>query len=305
MIYAGGVDLPAAATWGRLQTFLAVYDGGSVRAASQTLHVTPPAVSAAVTALEQSLSTPLFAKAGRGIVPTDAGHTFASYARTLVGLLGEAAGAVREADRGRLRIGAVSTAAEYVLPALMAGFVAAHPLMEISLSVLPRDDVFALAAHREVDVVVAGRPPRGSLLRTRARRANRLVVVAAPGFATPHEDATWLLTGIGSGTRATTLELLTRLRLTPPTLTVGTAGAAVASARSGLGVTLVHEVAARGDLARGDLVVVPVPHTPLDRPWHLSTGADPTAATRLFVRHLSDPALAGDEAFHTRARPQG
>ncbi|MEZ5096994.1 MAG: LysR family transcriptional regulator [Nocardioides sp.] len=152
------MDLPAAATWGRLQTFLAVYDSGSVRAAAETLHVTPPAVSAAVTALETALATPLFAKAGRGIVPTDAGRTFASYARSLVGLLGEAAGAVREADRGRLRIGAISTVGEFVLPRLMAGFVAAHPLVEVSLSVGPRDEVFALAAHHEVDVVIAGRP---------------------------------------------------------------------------------------------------------------------------------------------------
>ena len=43
--------LPVAATWGRLQTFLAVYESGSVRAAAETLHVTPPAVSAALTAL--------------------------------------------------------------------------------------------------------------------------------------------------------------------------------------------------------------------------------------------------------------
>lgn len=299
------MDLPVAATWGRLQTFLAVYDAGSVRAASEALHVTPPAVSAAVAALEDALATPLFAKAGRGILPTDAGHTFASYARSLVGLLTEAAGAVQEADRGRLRIGAVSTAGEYVLPELMASFVAAHPLMDISLSVLPRDEIFAQAAHHEVDVVIAGRPPRGSDLRSRARKDNHLVVVASPGFTTAPQDATWLLTQIGSGTRATTLELLARLRFSPRTLTVGTAGAAVAAARAGLGVTLVHEVAAQADLARGELVVVPVSGTPLPRPWHLITAPEPTAATRLFVRHLCDPALVGAEAFHTRSRPHG
>lgn len=305
MIYDVTVDLPVAATWGRLHTFLAVYDGRSVRAAAEALHVTPPAVSAAVAALEASLGTPLFAKAGRGIVPTEAGDTFAAYARTLVGLLREAAGAVREADRGRLRIGAISTVGEFLLPELMAGFVAAHPMVEVSLSVLPRDEVFALAAHHEVDAVIAGRPPRGSGLRVRGRRPSRLVAVAAPGFDTAPADATWLLTGLGSGTRAATLELHARLQLTPRTLTVGTTGAAVASARAGLGLTLVHEVAAAADLAAGALVTVTVPHTPLDRPWHLVTGPAPTAATRLFVRHACDPALAGAAAFHTRSRPQG
>jgi len=298
-------DLPAAATWGRLQTFLAVYDGRSVRAAAESLHVTPPAVSAAVSALETALGTPLFAKAGRGITPTEAGHTFAAYSRSLVGLLGEAAGAVRDADRGRLRIGAVATASEYVLPRLMASFAAAHPLVELSLLVLPRDELFTQAGHHEVDAVLAGRPPRGSGLRTRARRPNRLVVVGRPGLESPVTEATWLLTGEGSGTRTTTLELLGRLQLTPRQLTLGTSGAVVAAAREGLGVTLVHEDAARDLLVGGQLTAYPLPGTPLDRPWHLCTGAAPTAATRLFLSHVTDPALVGGAAFHTRTPPQG
>lgn len=95
------MNLPVAATWGRLQTFLAVYEGGSIRAAAEALHVTPPAVSAAIAALETALGTALFTKSGRGIVATDAGETFASYARKLLGLLAEAASAVHDADRGR------------------------------------------------------------------------------------------------------------------------------------------------------------------------------------------------------------
>ena len=297
--------LPAAATWGRLQTFMAVYEGGSVRAAAETLHVTPPAVSAAISALESALGTALFAKAGRGIVTTDAGETFATYVRKLLGLLVEAAGAVHAADRGRLRIGAVATASEYVLPRLMASFADEHPHVELSLSVLPRDELFALALDHAVDVVVAGRPPRGSGLVTRARRANRLMLVGRPGLAGDPLTATWLLTGQGSGTRNTTLSLLTRLQAAPPFLTLGTSGAAVAAARQGLGVTLVHEEAVRGQVDAGELAQYAVPGTPLDRPWHLCTTSEPTAATRLFVRHVCDPERVGPAAFHTRLRPKG
>lgn len=297
--------LPAAATWGRLQTFLAVYDAGSVRVAAESLHVTPPAVSAALAALEGALGTPLFTKSGRGIVPTDAGETFAGYVRKLLGLLTEAAGAVREADRGRLRIGSVSTASEYVLPRLIASFAHAHPHVELSLSVLPRDELFALAADHQVDVVLAGRPPKGSGLVTRARRDNRLVLVGRPDLVADPLTATWLLTTVGSGTRDTTLSLLTRLQAAPPLLTLGTSGAAVAAARQGLGVTLVHEEAVRGQLGSGELTVHPVPGTPLDRPWHLCTTSEPTAATRLFLRHVCDEGAVGSAAFHTRHRPKG
>ncbi|MEJ7833903.1 MAG: LysR family transcriptional regulator [Nocardioides sp.] len=297
--------LPAAATWGRLATFLSVYDAGSVRVAAESLRVSPPAVSAAVTALEAALGTPLFARAGRGIAPTDAGHTFATYARSLVGLLDEAAGAVRSTERGRLRIGAVATASEYVLPRLMASFADARPLMELSLSVLPRDELFTRVAQHEVDVVLAGRPPGGSGLHTRARRPARLVVVGRPGGQSPTRGATWLLTGQGSGTRTTALDLLARLEVEPRQLTLGTSGAVVAAAREGLGVTLVHEEGVRDLLAVGDLTTYQLPGTPLSRPWHLCTGASPTAATRLFLAHVGDPGLAGEAAFHTVNPPQG
>ncbi len=302
---AGTPDLPAAATWARLQTFMAVYETGSVRAAAEVLHVTPPAVSAAVAALESALGASLFGKAGRGIVPTDSGEIFAGYVRKLLGLLTEAAGAVHDADRGRVRIGAVATASEYLLPRLMASFVAEYPHVELSLSVLPRDEVFSLAADHAVDVVLAGRPPRGAGLVTRARRPNRLVLVGRPGLREDPLTMTWLLTGLGSGTRDTTLSLLSRLQAAPPLLTLGTAGAAIAAARQGLGVTLVHEEAARPHLDSGDLATYHVSGTPLERPWHLCTASEPTAATRLFLQHVCDPNRVGKAAFHTRYRPKG
>jgi DNA-binding transcriptional LysR family regulator len=294
-----------AATWSRLQTFLAVVELGSVRAASEALHVTPPAVSAAVAALEDDLGTPLLAKAGRGILPTDAGRTFAGYCRTLLGTLEEARSAVQEADRSRLRLGAVATASEVVLPGLLASFARRYPRVQFSLTVLPRDDLFAAARHHEVDLVLAGRPPRGTGLVSRARRPNRLIVVGRPGHPQPAAASTWLLRGPGSGTREAALGLLAEIEAQPPTLTLGTHGACVAAAREGLGLTLVHEDAVQRDLATGDLVTIAVPRTPLDRPWHLVTSRQSTPSASLFVAHVGDPAAVGAEAFHLGHRPSG
>src|SRR4029078_8579081 len=91
-------------------------------------------------------------------------------------------GAVRDADRGRVRIGAVATASEDVLPQLMASFIEDHPHVKLSLSLLPRDELFSHAADHSFDVVLAGRPPRVSGLVTRARRANQPLVVGGPGL---------------------------------------------------------------------------------------------------------------------------
>ena len=293
-----------AMTWGRMRTFLAVADHGSVRAAAAVLHVTEPAVSAAVASLEKHLGTALLAKDGRGVRVTDGGLVYAGYCRRVLGLLDEAEAAVRSAERGRLRIGAVATASEYVIPPLLASFRRRYPEVDLSLSVRPRDELFAELGNHQTDLVVAGRPPRGSGLRSRARRANRLIVVGRPGVFPDPLTATWLLRGPGSGTRDTTLGLLTQLEASPPTLTLGTHGAVVAAAREGLGVTLVHEDAVVDDLRRGVLAQLPVPRTPVDRPWHVATTDSPGPSVDLFLAHITS-ADVGGQSFHLLNRPHG
>jgi DNA-binding transcriptional LysR family regulator len=287
-----------------MRTFLAVVDHGSVRAAAAVLHVTEPAVSAAVASLEKHLGTALLAKDGRGVRVTDAGLVYAGYCRRVLGLLEEAEAAVRSADRGRLRIGAVSTASEYVIPPLLASFRRRFPEVDLSLSVRPRDELFAELGNHQTDLVVAGRPPRGAGLRSRARRGNRLIVVGRPGLFPDPLTATWLLRGPGSGTRDTTVGLLTQLEASPPLLTLGTHGAVVAAAREGLGVTLVHEDAVVDDLRREVLAQLPVPHTPVDRPWHVTTTDSPSPSVELFLAHVTS-ADVGGETFHLLNRPHG
>jgi len=287
-----------AVTWGRMRTFVAVVDLGSVRAAAAQLHVTEPAVSTAVTQLARHLHTELLTKAGRGIRVTDSGLVYADYCRRILGLIDEAQSAVRTAERGRLRIGAVASASEYLLPALLASFRRRYPEVELSLSVLPRDELFTELTHHETDMVLAGRPPQGSGLVTRARRANELIVVGAPGSFTDPLTAAWLLPGPGSGIRDTALGLLTQLDASPPVLTLGTHGAVVAAAREGLGVTLVHADAVGLDLRNRRLDHLPVPRTPLDRPWHVATTDAPTRSAVLFIEHITSADEVGAAAFH-------
>ncbi|MBF6193782.1 LysR family transcriptional regulator [Nocardia beijingensis] len=279
-----------------METFLAVARHGSVRRAAAQLHITEAAVSAAVAHVEKQLGAKLVAKAGRGIALTEAGRVYAEYCRGILGLMQEAQAAVRRAETGRLRIGVVATAGEYILLRPLASFRRRFPDIELSLSVHPRDALFLELQHHETDLVIAGRPPRDTGLVVRARRPSSLVVVGLPELDPLH--ATWLLRGRGSGTREATLGLLDQLRIEPPTLTLGSHGAVLAAAREGLGVTLIHSDAISQDLDNGVLRVLPVDGTPLDRPWHAVTTRTPTPTTRLFLAHLLDAAEAGSAAFH-------
>jgi DNA-binding transcriptional LysR family regulator len=297
----------------RLRTFLAVVDTGSAKAAAGQLGVTESAVSASMAALQRDVGAVLLERSGRGLALSDAGAVFAGYARQVLGLLEEGLAATLEtADprRGQIRIGAVPTAGEYLLPGLLAGFVGRYPQVRVTVAVAVRDRVYSQLADHQLDVVIGGRPPGGAELLTRATRPNSLVVVGpatedptgagAGRDGTALESTTWLLREAGSGTLATTLALLEAMEIHPPLLALGSHGAVVASAVLGLGVTLASADAVDHLLASGRLRAVGVPGTPLDRPWHLVTGSDPTPTTRLFVDHVTDTSHSGALAFVAR-----
>jgi len=285
----------------RLLTFLAIVESGSAKGAAARLSVTESAVSASLAALHREVGVTLFERSGRGLRITEAGRVFADYARRILGLMDESVAAARQgvsAEHGRLRLGAVTTAGEYLVPGLLASFRRRYPDVEVTLEVGVRDHILSLLADHQLDVVVAGRPLQGLDLVTRATRANSLIVVAAPSAGADLATSTWLLREPGSGTRDTTLALLEALQIQPPMLALGSHGAVVASAVLGLGVTVVSADAVAHHLHNGDLRPLTVRGTPLKRPWHALTTAAPTATTRLFLRHLTDPAAAGELAFH-------
>ena len=290
----------------RLQTFLAVVEAGSARLAAVQLSVTESAVSASLGALQRETGVVLFERHGRGLRLTESGAIFAGYARRILGLIDESVEAARQgaaADHGRLRLGAVTTAGEYLVPGLLATFRRRYPDVEVTLDVGVRDRVFSLLADHQLDVVIGGRPLAGQGLITRATRPNSLIVVSAPSTA-PRDPAssTWLLRESGSGTRDTTIALIDSLGIAPPTLALGSHGAVIASAALGLGVTLASTDAVAHHLRADDLTVVHVPGTPLVRPWHAVSMRQPTATARLFLAHITDGDAAGELAFSAKPR---
>lgn len=232
----------------------------------------------------------LLERHGRGVRCSAAGAAFAPYARRVLGLLAEGATAAAggaHPERGAVRIAAVTTAAEQVLPTLLAGFRSEHAGVSVHLVVADSRAVWAAFAAHEADVVLAGRPPatvEGAV--TRALRTNRLVAVAAPRLEVDLGQSTWLVREPGSGTRSTLQALLHAQDIRPPLLHMGSNGAVIAGAVAGLGIALVSQDAVRTLVDDAALRVVRVRDLPLERPWHLVTHSVATATARLFVQHL-------------------
>ncbi|MGZ4430010.1 MAG: LysR family transcriptional regulator [Gaiellales bacterium] len=281
----------------QLRSLLAVARTGSVHAAADRLFVTQPSVSAAVAALGRELGVDLVERAGRGVRLTAAGQAFVPYAESVLGMLDQGRQAASEAVRpeaARVRVIAVNTAGEYLMPALIQAYRREHPGTEVLLEIGNRREVVERLERRQADLGIAGRP-RGRAVVGNPLVVNELIVVGreqVPDLSA----ATWLLREEGSGTRSTLEAYLAEHGMNPAErLTMGSNEAVKQALRLGLGVTLISQHAVAAELREGVLVRLPAPGTPLHRPFHLllARGVVPRPAVRELAQFLrSDAAHA-------------
>ena len=282
----------------QLRVLVTVAATGSVGAAAQRLYVTQPAVSAALGSLQRELGVALVRREGRGLALTAPGAVLVGYGQRLLGLLDEARVATlasADPERGQLRLAAVTTAGEHVVPPLLASFRKVHPHSQILLEVGNRRRVWEALGRGEVDLAVGGRPLAGAGVFSHAVAPNELVVVSRPAGELRRSRngsaalalATWLVREAGSGTRSTTEELLADLQIDPPRLTLGSNGAIRESAIVGLGVALMSRAAVGRELGEGTLEELAAPGLPLLRHWHLAAReGDLPATAEMFRDHV-------------------
>ncbi len=285
----------------QLRTFLTVATSGSIRAAAEKLTVSQPAISSVVNDLEKELKVKLFTKEGRGIKITPSGIVLVQYAKEILGLLEEASSAVRSSadpQSGPLRLAAVTTAGENLVPRYLSSFRSHYRGVEIALEVGNRQRVWEALADRSVDLAIGGKPPAIGKYVTLAIKENELVVVAAATEgqkerAVSLEDLrkqTWLMREPGSGTRATSEELFEQLGINPPVLTLGSNGAIRESVRIGLGITLISSDAVAHYLNEASLEKWIYGPLPLKRKWHLVARNDEkrSETAKLFIEHITN-----------------
>jgi LysR family transcriptional regulator, low CO2-responsive transcriptional regulator len=268
-----------AITMTQLRSFLAVAETGSVTAAADDLYVTQPSVSAAVSALSKELGVELMERLGRSVELSAAGKAFAPFAANVLGLLDQGGRAAREAAGAaarELRIAAVTTAAEHIVPQLVQEFSARRPELTLTLDVGNRERVFREVANHGADVAIGGRPPATGQLSGEPFLDNPIQLITAPDDplarrrSVPVEELggrPWLLREPGSGTRAMTEEFLAGHELDPQMLTIGSNGAIKQAARAGLGVSLQSRAATALELKHGLLATISLREPLPERQW--------------------------------------
>jgi DNA-binding transcriptional LysR family regulator len=120
----------------QLEYLVTVVDQGSFTRAAEILHVTQPALSHQVRALERSVGSPLLERLPRAVHLTAAGRAMLPHARAALADAAGAVSAVRQAiglTGGELRLATVYSVSLGVLPAALKAWSRLHPGVDVRL----------------------------------------------------------------------------------------------------------------------------------------------------------------------------
>lgn len=135
----------------RLRTFVAVAEHGTVSRAAQVLHITQPALSRQISALESELGFELYRRSGRRLLLTTRGEQLLGDCRSLLthaGILNERVHALRRGDIKVLKVAGSALTIEGLFPTFLPRHAASAP--DVRLSLIEAD------AARHLDMLERG-----------------------------------------------------------------------------------------------------------------------------------------------------
>lgn len=266
----------------RLQVFHTVARLLSFTKAAETLHMTQPAVTFQVRQLEEYFNTRLFDRTHNRISLTEAGARVFQYSDKIFELYGEMENAVREMTgeiSGSLTIGASTTIAEYMLPALLGDFRAKYPDVSIHLKVSNTDGIVSMVENNTIDLGVVEAPVSNKNLVVDECRRDNLVAIVPPGHPKAGQETIsmeellehpFICREEGSGTREVIAEYMNRWSKCQTCMDVamelGSPEAVKGAVEAGMGISVVSNATIQKELRLGTLVAIDL-DPPLERPF--------------------------------------
>ncbi|WP_159817657.1 LysR substrate-binding domain-containing protein [Colwellia sp. 20A7] len=188
--------------------------------AAQELSMTQSAASQSLKELENILGYPLFTRHGRKLVINAHGQVLLSKATQMLVLQDQIQQPITTELQGELKVAASVTIGSYVMPQLLAKFIAIHPQVEPKLFISNSEQVTEklLAGQAHIGLIEA--PLSHKSLSLSPWRNDQLVVFCAKDNVlakqkkltlTEMSQQRWILREHGSGTRAVFINAMQQL----------------------------------------------------------------------------------------------
>jgi DNA-binding transcriptional LysR family regulator len=267
-----------------LETFTLVADLGSFSGAARRQGITQPAVSSQIKALEKEVGARLLDRTRNKIALTPEGRAAYRHARrilderdAMLSTIPQSSGAVS----GLLLIGASSIPGEYLLPPLMAKYIAQYPGVNISLDISDSGVVARDVLADRVELGFVGAAPFEKALQRKQFAEDRLVLIGPEGHRLEGrsviEPSELLAERIvmrkeTSGTRRMLEAALSEAGLGPDSIDMvaemGSTQAVISAVRSGIGLGVVSDLAAENARKCGGCFVAQIQGMDLARKFY-------------------------------------
>jgi DNA-binding transcriptional LysR family regulator len=142
----------------QLRHFLALVEHGNYARAAERMHITPQALNASISKLEESVGVPLFEGGRVGLVPTQFAAALIPHAQLACAEVARAKDTLSRlatADVGTVAIGVGWFSSLVLVTKAIGSLLATHPTLDITLIEGPSEDLHTRLLRGELDLVVS------------------------------------------------------------------------------------------------------------------------------------------------------
>jgi len=281
----------------KLKVFCTVAETKSFSKTSEIIHLTQPAVSLQIQALEEKYETKLFDRSSSTVTLTTAGETLYKYAKEILALYSSAGKAIGKQTgilKGSLTIGAGSNIGNYILPTVITEFRNTHPKMKIYLLVSNTKRVIELLNSGNIDLgLVEGDVSRQKITVKKLLSDELLLIVPPEHPWAKKKDVPiselvkepFIFREAGSGTRQIIEKFFGRHGITPHDMKVstilGSTEAIKDAVENGLGVSIISRWAARKENKYGTLCLLGIKEEKMVRDFSLVVNKNSVSSNSL------------------------
>lgn len=264
----------------QLRAFMLLARTGSFTQAARELYLSQSAVSHSMKALEQDVGCRLLDRMGKKVLLTQAGEQLLQHAEKILGEMDTARGSLEQLGkwgRSRLRIGASTTACQYILPTVLREFKESFPQCAITIEPGDTPRAIELLQSNRIDLALTLEPKREEQLEFHPLFADELEFILSPlhpwavaqkvtRLEIPKQN--YVLYNKGSYTFRLVEDYFQQEQIVLNTfIELGSMEAIKELVKLGLGVSILAPWIAQKELAEQSLVALPLGKRKLRRNW--------------------------------------
>jgi len=169
-----------------LRLMVRIAEADSLTKGAEAAHMSAPAASTRIKAIEESLGVKLLHRSSPGVTLTPPGQAFVHHARLVLGQLEHLRTDLQEyarGIRGHLRVHANTTALGEFLPPVLRSYLLTHPDVNVDLQERLSHDIVRAVSEGQTDIGIVAGLVRTENLQVLPYRRDRLVLVVPAGHA--------------------------------------------------------------------------------------------------------------------------